>query len=122
MAGKNGKAKAEAPPHVFVQEGGRLAPGDPLGMGRGGDLADVLGGLGFEQTQCVGEPAGLNYCLWERRDGGAWVVVFATAMTWCQVLCRTWPDLIDLLERLSPIALASLLADPLNRTRGPAAR
>jgi hypothetical protein len=95
--------------HLFVYEGGRFTPGDPLGLDSAEDYQEALQKQGYLLSQDVGENCSLSYTLFEHEDDG-WVVLFRTFGRCAWILCRDWPDLIDLLHKLSTIALAGVLS------------
>jgi hypothetical protein len=71
------------------------------------EVGDELYRMGYTPSQNVGDDSGLSYQLHEKDDPRSWVVVFQTASSYSVILVETWPDLIDLLGRLSPIVLAA---------------
>lgn len=71
---------------------------------------------GFHQSQAVGCTYGLHYVVYEKYDRdedgpyeGPFIVEFSTSGYWCPILCEGWPNLIELLAKLSPIALAAMM-------------
>ena len=79
-----------------------------------------LKSIGFHRSQAVGDQNGLSYELHECSEERAWLVLFQTAGKATYILCETWPDLIELLSKLSVIALAGVI-DQGPREQGPAA-
>jgi hypothetical protein len=68
---------------------------------------------GFSVEQEVGDTNGLHYKLLvsdaHKEDVPLrWIVSVNTACYGCLIQCDSWPDLIELLAKLSPIALASI--------------
>ncbi len=72
--------------------------------------SEVLETRGYHRSQDVGDTSGLSYTLWEHHTEG-WVVNFGTACRFCCIHVADWPDLIDLLHKLSIIALAGLITE-----------
>jgi hypothetical protein len=99
---------ARTPWSRLVYEAGKFTPGDPLALGE--DIEGALAKAGYEPQQ-VGSEGDLGYTLWEKAPVGPWVVCFGTSGACCWITCPTWPDLIELLAKLSPIALAGLIRD-----------
>lgn len=78
------------------------------------DQGDELAMLGYHRAQVVGDEEGLHYELFEHaKQREQWVVMFCTFGSYTTIACETWPDLIDLLAKLSPIVAA---ADDRGRT------
>jgi hypothetical protein len=102
-------------PYWYTFAGGTYTATGPLpGFNPEADSADEeLTRLGFVRSQTVGDPSGLSYELREHEDvdKGGWVVLVQTAGRYCYLLCHTWPDLIELLAKLSTVALADCLRD-----------
>jgi hypothetical protein len=99
-----------APRNRFVYEGGKFTPGAPLGLGDD-DIEAALVRAGYEPQQ-VGEESQAGYTLWEDTSTfGPWVVCFGMTNRCCWITCPTWPDLIELLAKLSTIALAGLIRE-----------
>jgi hypothetical protein len=96
----------EAPaavPGDYLFEGGRFIPaGVP-------EFGDDVPGSPFFRSQEVGDPCGLHYVLYEHKTAGEWIVRFCTSSFCTDILVKSWPDLIELLGKLSPIALAAIL-------------
>lgn len=90
----------------FLFRGGAFAPVPELVSG---DWEQWLADNKFHLSQTVGDEAGLHYRLYEGEE--AWLVAFGTAGRLCVIRCEAWPDLIELLAKLSPIALAAILDD-----------
>ncbi len=69
--------------------------------------------VGYHKSQDVGDESGLSYALFESRGETPktypWLVAFFTAGQGCTICCDSWPDLIDVLGKLSPIATAATL-------------
>ena len=95
---------------VFVFRNGKFIPGDPLNLDSHPDGNTSLEKLGYHLSQEVGCAAGLHYDLWEHENRG-WIIHFSTACRFCAVVVEEWPDLIELLGKLSTIALAGVLID-----------
>jgi hypothetical protein len=60
---------------------------------------------GWRTSQHVGDQCGLSYSLFEKQDE-PWIVIVNTAAEYCLIACYTWPDLIELLAKLAPIAIS----------------
>ena len=73
-------------------------------------LSDDGGFVGYYQSQSVGDPYGIHYTLYESINGSVdgWVVEFCTVSVIANIVCQTWPDLIDCLAKLSPIVQAAM--------------
>jgi hypothetical protein len=69
---------------------------------------------GYSLCRRVGQEHDLSYELYvnHANDGGEdWLVRFEAAGYLCSVRCDGWPDLIELLAKLSTIILAGLIRD-----------
>src|SRR5437588_9356522 len=67
---------------------------------------------GFQKDIEVGNSVGLGFEVWESsKTEGEWVVSFGTSGLTCYIRCYGWPNFIELLSKLSPIAIASLNRD-----------
>jgi hypothetical protein len=75
------------------------------------DFDDRLKAAGFGLSQTVGDASGIHYELWEHTERHEWIIVFGTAGYWCPILCQRWADLIELLAKLSPVALAGMIQE-----------
>ncbi len=71
-----------------------------------GTVSDELRKAGYLLTQVVGDTDGLSYDLYEHDEKG-WLVMFNTASSSCEIVVSDWPDLVELLAKLSPIVLAA---------------
>lgn len=68
------------------------------------DVDGMLISAGFTTSQHFGEPYGLSFTLYE--SDNCFVVSYCTACKYCLISCTEWPDLIELLEKLSgPVLL-----------------
>ena len=58
----------------------------------------------------VGNDASLYYRIYESKSlrEKKWIVLFMTERSNCVILVEAWPDLIDLLAKLSPIVMAAI--------------
>ena len=97
----------------FVFRGGQFLPCEPVYAGlpdaEPDDLDSLLRRSGFTCSQTVGCEHGLHYELWHSDEPSLkWLVVFLTTAYFCQVACDSWPDLIELLAKISPTVLAAL--------------
>lgn len=64
---------------------------------------------GFLKQSEVGNTNGLNFEVYEKGSSeGEWVVSFGTSFSACYIKCSGWPNFIELLSKLSSIAVASL--------------
>lgn len=89
----------------FLYQGGAFIPMTmPLGDG---DLNDELHKAGYHALQSVGDESGLHYIVYKSSKPD-WVILFSTTCHYCVIACKTWPDFIDLLVKLSPTALAAI--------------
>jgi hypothetical protein len=94
----------------FTYRDGKFIAGDPLGLNDSDSINKALERHGYSPSQDVGDDAGLCYSLWEHDERG-WVVCFDTATGGCTIVVEGWPDLVDLLAKLSVIVLAGTLRD-----------
>lgn len=63
----------------------------------------------YDESQSFGETAGVSFVLYENReDAQNWIVRFQTSTSTVPIFVDSWIDLIELLSKLSPIALAGI--------------
>lgn len=97
----------------FVFADGKFHPQDwlPERIDPNGD--DGLTYVGYYSARIVGPQIGVHYELHhqdydEDGDGGtSWIVEFFIPGMRCEILCHTWPDLLELLAKISPIVTAA---------------
>lgn len=90
---------------TFTYRNGRFTKAPEIDGSDGG-----LDASGYSASQRVGDDCGLHYMLYAKGDdphAESFVVRFGDAAYYCTILCESWPDLIGLLSKLSPIALAA---------------
>jgi hypothetical protein len=97
----------------FVFRGGQFLPCEPVYAGlpdaECADVDSLLRKLDFTHSQTVGCEHGLHYELWHTDEPSLkWLVVFSDTSYFCEIVCDSWPDLIELLAKLSPTVLAAL--------------
>lgn len=74
---------------------------------------------GWYLSQTFGDINGVHLCMYERNCSISdldnpevnWLIAFSTAAYWHPILVRSWVDLIELLAKLSPIALAGCIKE-----------
>lgn len=95
----------------FLFEAGQFKPFEVFPpTGKVTNLDDQLRDAGYVECQTFGDTCGTHFDLHERDvadTGREWLVVFGTPFSWSLIACRTWPDLFELLAKLSSIALAA---------------
>lgn len=57
----------------------------------------------FGNTHCV------SFEVWQGKAQAEWLIVFSVPDYFCHIRCFGWSDFIDLLSKLSPIAIAGAL-------------
>src|SRR5262245_59047085 len=106
---QNASKSEDAMQHWFEFKDGKFMEGGlPPGFDiEAEDWVQELNRCGFSSSQGVGDDNGLHYELLEGSEG--WVVLFATADLCFYIRVKSLPDLIELLSKLSVIALAAAL-------------
>lgn len=101
----NGKFEPVSEPDWYTAE--------PLSEKPTHNPSDVYHAAGFDCAQCFGQGYGVGFELWRtnfetsRIRGEQWFIDFSDGRRFIGILCSTWIDLIELLAKLSPVALAA---------------
>jgi hypothetical protein len=74
-----------------------------------GDWDAAFKAEGYSKCQTFGNDNGISFEVWDSNTEGAFLVVFQTADASCAIRCWGWQNLIELLSKLSPIALAGAI-------------
>lgn len=67
---------------------------------------------GYHIQQSVGDTNGLSYELFSNQEASLkFCIIFQTASEFCVIFVEDWPDLIELLSKLSVIAIAGAMGE-----------
>jgi hypothetical protein len=89
---------------VFTDGRFQTHPEPPCAMPR-----DWLADQGYFSSMAAGDAHGLGFKLYEHDAGGKFVVRCDTPTGCCFIVCSSWPDLLELLSKVSTVALCGAM-------------